>query len=49
MVLINEPVIDRAKRKHADARDWLTILFKAVEFEVGGSSRFAVSATGHTG
>ena len=24
MVLINEPLIDRAKRKHADARDWLT-------------------------
>ena len=24
MDLINEPIIDRAKRKHADARDWLT-------------------------
>ena len=24
MDLINEPVIDRAKRRHADARDWLT-------------------------
>ena len=22
--LINEPIIDRAKRKHADAREWLT-------------------------
>ena len=24
MNLVNEPVIDRAKRKHADAREWLT-------------------------
>ena len=24
MDLINEPIIDRAKRKHADARNWLT-------------------------
>ncbi len=24
MVLINEPIIDRAKRRHADARAWLT-------------------------
>ena len=24
MDLINEPIIDRAKGKHADARDWLT-------------------------
>lgn len=23
MILINEPLIDRAKSKHADARDWL--------------------------